>query len=465
VTSMYRRLRPRSGARDITSLEDYVAAIAAAGVWGQRIPGVTETMGGQAAEPPPVGFDQMARTMFGTSSVVFACLLARFSVFSSARVCYQGFRRGQPSTLFGSPDLAVFEQPWVGGTTPDLLARMITDADLAGNGYITNRWGGPDNLVRMRPDWVDIVLIPRVVSDPDVGFEQTLGYRKAGYAYYEDGRRDGTPVVLLPDEVAHFAPIPDPWASYRGMSWLTPVIREQQSDSAMTEHKTRFMRNAATPNMVIKHAPTTTAAQAQAFKDLLDREYGGPENAGKTLHLGGGADLTVVGKDMKEMDLRGVQGATETRIAAAAGVPPIIAGFSEGLQAATYSNYAMARRRFADGTLHPLWANMAGSLQQIHTPPAGARLWYDVRAVPFLREDSKDAAEIVAKDAQTIRTLVDGGFTPESSVAAVTAQDMTLLVHTGLLSVQLQEPGANTPGPPAADPSGRSAARLEIARA
>ncbi len=465
MTTLYRRARPAREARDITTVEDYIAAVAAAGVWGQRIPGVTETMGAQSAEPAPVGFAEFSRQMFGTNSIVFACMLARLSVFSSARLLYQGYRSGRPSTLFGGPPLVMFEQPWNGGTTSDLLARMITDADRAGNAYSTSRWAAPDNVPRLRPDWVDIILVPRTGVDPEDG-QQTLGWRKVGYAYYEDGPRAGSPAVLLPEEVAHFAPIPDPTATYRGMSWLTPVIREQMSDSAMTEHKTRFMRNAATPNMVIKHAATTTVAQAEAFKAVLDREYGGPENAGKTLHLGGGADLTVVGKDFREIDLRAVQGATETRIAAAAGVPPIIAGFSEGLQAATYSNYAMARRRFADGTLHPLWANVAGSLQQIHRPPSGSRLWYDVRDVPFLREDSKDAAEITDIQARTIRTLVDGGFTPDSAVAAVTAQDMTLLVHTGLLSVQLQEPGAQTPGPPndpADDP--RSAARLEIARA
>jgi phage portal protein BeeE len=53
------------------------------------------------------------------------------------------------------------------------------------------------------------------------------------------------------------------------------------------------------------------------------------------------------------------QGAGETRIAAAAGVPPVIVGLSEGLQAATYSNYSQARRRFADGTMRPLWRNAA----------------------------------------------------------------------------------------------------------
>src|SRR5205823_12554188 len=51
--------------------------------------------------------------------------------------------------------------------------------------------------------------------------------------------------TLLPDEVAHWAPIPDPENAGIGMSWLTPVIRELQADWAATEHKLRFFVNGA----------------------------------------------------------------------------------------------------------------------------------------------------------------------------------------------------------------------------
>lgn len=415
-----------------------MAAVAQANLWGNPAPGVSFTQPGQAKEPPPTDFVGMAQQMFGRSSVIFACMLARLSVFSQARFQYQRYRGGRPTTLFGDDSLAILETPWSGGTTADLLARMITDADLAGNCYLTIVRG---EVVRLRPDWVDIILQARMVVDLD-GTSRSLGWEKIGFVYYEDGiRADSHGVIMRPEDVAHFAPIPDPLATYRGMSWLTPLVREVDADSAMTNHKRDFMRNAATPNLVVKHAPTVTPAQAQAFKEALDAEYSGPTNAGKTMHIGGGADLTVVGKDFTEIDLRRVQGAGETRIAAAAGVPPIIVGLSEGLQAATYSNYGQARRRYADGTLHPLWGNAAGSLQRIRPAPRASRLWYDVRDVPFLREDSKDAAEISQIQAATIRTYVDGGFTAESAVAAVVAQDPTLLEHTGLLSVQLQAPG------------------------
>jgi hypothetical protein len=180
--------------------------------------------------------------------------------------------------------------------------------------------------------------------------------------------------------------------------------------------------------------------------EAFDSQHGGVDNAYKTLYLAA-ASANVIGADMRQIDFKTTQGAGETRIAAASGVPPVIVGLSEGLEQATYSNYSQARRRLADGTLRPLWRNMAGSLANIITVPGGSELWYDTSGISFLREDEKDAAEIQQAQAQAMRTLIDGGFDPATVVDAITTGDLTRLVHTGLLSVQLQLPGtAMAPG-------------------
>lgn len=455
MTNLLQRLRGGStDQRSITTVDDYLAALNSFTFGGTSygLTGVQTTMGRESAERITTDFAGMSSQVFGRSSVVFACMLARLSVFSSVRFQYQRFNAGRPSELFGDQSLRLLERPWEGGTTGDLLTRMIVDADLAGNSYWTVADG---ELVRLRPDWVDIILEPRVIAGSAPGDKPgILGYRKIGYAYWEGGERHGHSVPLPASEVAHFAPLPDPLATYRGMSWLTPLVREVAADEMMIRHKHKFFQHGATPNMIVKHEPTVTPEQARAFKLALDDEYAGVDNAYKTMHLGGGADATVVGSTLQQIDFKVVQGHGETRIAAAAGVPPIIVGLSEGLEAATYSNYGQARRRFADGTMHPLWQNMAGSMERIRPAPSNGRLWYDTRDVAFLREDSKDAAEIAAIQAQTMRTLIDGGYTPESVSRAVMSGDFGLLEHSGLLSVQLQQPGSQStepaqPGPPA----------------
>jgi hypothetical protein len=94
--------------------------------------------------------------------------------------------------------------------------------------------------------------------------------------------------------------------------------------------------------------------------------------------------------------------------------------------------------------MHPLWQNAAGSTAPLVRQPPGARLWYDSRNVPFLREDEKDAALIQQTEAATIKSLIDAGYEPASVVTAVATSNWSLLKHTGLYSVQLQ-PAGTTP--------------------
>ena len=392
---------------------------------------------------------------YRANAIVFACMLARFSLFSEARFQFRQLRSGRPGDLFGSSDLSVLEKPWPGGTTGDLLSRAIVDADLAGTSFLVRSFERRDRIRRLRPDWVTMVLGGEGVStdgwDPDAEL--------LGILYHPGGHVGGTPLAYTRDEVAVFAPIPDPLATYRGMSWLTPIVREVMGDAAATSHKLKFFENGATPNMVVKLDPAIPKEKFEEWVSIFEKKE--PTNrlrAYKTLYLGGGADVTVVGKDLQQLDFKVTQGAGETRIAAAAGVGPIIAQLSEGLQGSSLNsgNYDSARRRFADLTIRPLWRNVSGSLEAIVPPPKNAQLWYDVRDIPFLAADVKDAAEVQAKDAQAIRTLVDGGFDPKSVVEAITAGDLRRLKHTGKLSVQLQPPSDT----PVTNDAGRALASL-----
>jgi phage portal protein BeeE len=382
-------------------------------------------------------FGGLSAGAYKANGPVFACMSVRMKLFSEARLVFRRLVDGRPGEIFGgsdgrSPgnrDLDLLRKPWPRGTTGDLLARAITDADLAGNFLCVRR---PGRIYRLRPDWTTIVLSgERDAYDAEI----------IGYLYHKGGpMKDRDPDVFDVSEVAHFAPVPDPEAPYRGMSWLNPIISEIEADMQATLHKKKFFTQGATPNMVIAGLPQTKE-QFDRWVSLFKEKHQGTEHAYENLFLSGAVDVKVVGSDFKQLDFKVTQGAGETRIAAAAGVPPVIVGLSEGLQAATYSNYGQARRSLADNTMWPLWRNFVGSLSSIVTVPSGAELWIDASDIPFLREDEKDAAEIISTQATSVRTLTDGGYEPATVVDAVTAGDLTRLKHSGLVPVQLQPPG------------------------
>jgi hypothetical protein len=410
----------------------------------------------EPAEPIGDAFLDYVHGAYQCDGVVYACQMVRTKVFSEARFQFQRMRGGRPGELFGDTSLSTLERPWAGGTTGDLLARMIIDADLAGN------WFGAvldGEVVRLRPDWVEIVLEPRI--GPNGGM---VGLRKVGYLYYEGGKDNsasglyataGTPPEpFLPHEVAHFAPSPDPLATYRGMSWLTPIVREIQADKQATRHKLKFFENAATPNVAVNVPTPMTPEQFTGWVDAMDKAHKGVENAYKTLYTAGGADVTVIGSDMRNLDFKVVQGAGETRIAAAAGVHPAVVGLSEGMQGSSLNagNFGAAKRATAQITMRPLWRNASGSLEVLVPPPGrDARLWYDERDIEFLREDEKDAAEIRNLDAQTLEALTRAGAEWDAAVDYIDSGEAARLrgKHSGLFSVQLQPPGTASAGRPA----------------
>lgn len=413
---------------------------------GLNYTGIPQTLTGDK-ESIPSNFEGYVQNVYKANGPVFAIMLVRLMIFSEARFAFRREVEAGPAELFSDRRLRVLEKPWVGGTTGDLMARAIQDADLAGNHYAhrTRDLNGQPRIRRLRPDWVTIVLGSN--QDPEhAGW--ALDSEVVGYIYQPGGPTSRQePIALAAEEVAHFAPIPDPIANYRGMSWLTPVIREIQGDKAMTVHKNKFLENGATPNLVVQLDARIGKEMFDRWVEAFEDQHKGYLNAYKTLYLGGGADVTPVGTDMEQLDFKAVQGSGETRLAAAGGVSPVIVGFSEGLQGSSLNagNYGQARRRLSDGTMRPLWRNIAGSYATLVNEPRNARLWYDDRDISFLQEDLKDAAEIQSQQARTITRLSDGGFDPDSVIKAVTSGDFTRLKHTGLHSVQLQPAGEDDP--------------------
>jgi hypothetical protein len=392
-----------------------------------------------------------AREAYIGNAVVFGAVLARLSLFSEAVFCFRDLEDKSLSGMFEqdgrrNTGLRKLENPWPNGTTGELLVRMIQDADLAGNAFI---WDAGTQLVRLRPEWVTIIseLVSDVMGRP---FRRVIGffYDPAGNAIEDYG----PPQFFTVDEVVHWAPNPDPYASFRGMSWLTPVFRDIAGDAGMTNYKIKYLENAASPNLLIKYSTKIGQTTVNKLRDRISDLHAGQHNAFKTLILDEGADATVIGNSFEQMNFSTVQAAGENRIIIASGVPGIVIGTKEGLAAATYSNYEQAMRRFADITMRPLWRSACAALSSIVTIPPGKKLWFDVSDIAALRQGEKEQADTMLVLAQAAGELVSKGFEPQSVVSALSAGDMTLLKWKGLEPVNSLPPKPETPALPAGPP-------------
>jgi hypothetical protein len=365
--------------------------------------------------------------LMGGAGPVHAVIDRRASIMGEARPVF-----------FSSPTLEVLKRPWPGGTWRQLVTIAESDAASCGNSY----WIRPERneLARLEADWITIVTGEVVVQG------QEVGRRLLGYIVQRPGH---TAVIFEPGEVAHYRPGISTGEPFRGASWLAAVASDASSDIELTRYKGNYLKNGAMPSLAVMYEPTLDMAQLEAFVPVFAAKFTGSMNAGKVMHFLGGRDVKTVGATLDELSFKAVQGAGETRIAAAAGVPASVAGFSEGMQGSSLNagNYTATRRLFGDAKIRPLLGSFCEAFANLVPAPEGARLWYDDSGVSFFQEDVQDEANIRQANALTIRQLVDAGFTPDSAVPAVMTGDFSVLKHSGLYSVQLQPPGENTPTP------------------
>ncbi len=382
------------------------------------------------------------KELLGACGPAYTVLDRRVSIIAEARPTWQRFSGGVPSGMFSTSELEILKVPWPGGSWRLLVAIAESDVAAAGNSY----WIRPtrDLLVRIDPDWVTIVT--EAVDAPGTdGSRVPVGSRLLGYVVQQPGMK---PAIFEPGELAHYrpgAPIGCPW---RGESWLASVALEASSDLELTRYKGNYLKNGAMPSLAVMYEPTIDKDALEAFVEMFADKFVGSMNAGKVMHFLGGRDVKTVGATLDQLSFKAVQGAGETRIAAAAGVPASVAGFSEGMQGSSLNagNYTATRRLFGDAKIRPLLGSFMDAFSTLVRPPSDARLFYDDSQVSFFQEDVKDEAEIRTATATTIDVLIKAGFEPDAAIAAGTTGNFNALIgqHTGLTSVQLQPPTDGT---------------------
>ena len=369
----------------------------------------------------------------------YTVLDRRASIMGEARPSFQRLEGGKPTTLFSTAELDLLKEPWVGGTWRQLIAAAEADVAACGNSYwIRNN----RELIRLDADWVTIVSEKYEIDGSPVG------HRLIGYIVQPPA---GRPTRISPEKVAHYRPGTPVTSPFRGESWLAAVASDTSSDIELTRYKNNYLKNGAMPSMAVMYEPTLTQEQLEQFVEMFKDKFVGAMNAGKVMHFLGGRDIKTVGATLDQLAFKAVQGGGETRIAAAAGVPAAVAGFSEGLQGSSLNsgNYTATRRLFGDAKVRPLLGSFCEAFANIVRSPEGTRLWFDDSGVSFFQEDVSDEANIRSTNASTIRTLIEAGYDPDSVVGAVTTGNFDRLTgqHSGLYSVQLQPSNWDKPQP------------------
>jgi HK97 family phage portal protein len=225
-------------------------------------------------------------------------------------------------------------------TFGEMIFKLGFHLELTGNGFwvkdeVNFQGQRPRQLFSLNPKRVRIVL------DKDHGIK--------GYLYRVEGI--GTEVPFETSEIIHFR-IPHPNNDYWGLGIVEAAEDLFQTFINRTAWESKFWKNGASPSgVLICEDQVTDEANWKAAKLQWAKEYGGPENSGKTAWLTGKWKYEQLG--LSNVEMENIEGSrwTVEQIFMQAGVPLTVAGLKDA------ANFATARQddlRFRRYTVKPL---------------------------------------------------------------------------------------------------------------
>jgi hypothetical protein len=427
-------LPQRGGMEQRYSWQDYVYDVVS--FEGNKYP---TKMPGSRPDRPDDTFESWVERFHRNTSIVSSAVHQRALLVSQF---YPGWQNQNNELDVSNRNLRLLNEPHA-LTRNQFFYRMELDASYSGSAYVVNDGGrarvlSPAHCMtilgsRFDPGW-DGETTSGVPFDAEVVY---LLYTPQGI----HGPASEWQVFERPDFVI-WSPEPDPVYFWKGISWVQAVAQEVIADGQATDHQQKFFENAATPSVVALMDPSKTPQETEEFARVFNKKFAGHRNAYKSWFLGGGTDVKVIGSTLESLSLRDLTGGLENRVAVRSRIPNVILGGREGLSGSSLNtgNYNSARRMLADGWLAPHMDGLAATLEDLFPEQRGRWLTWDRERVLFLQEDVQQQADVVSSKAATMRTLIDGGFDPDTVVDAVASGKLERLRHSGKLSVQLQPP-------------------------
>lgn len=295
------------------------------------------------------------------NAVVYAAVREIARTTPSARLqVHRRLKRGQTEILETHPLQRLLDYPNRWQSHYDFLETLVTYLNLDGNAYvIKEREETGAQTVAMwlpRPDLMTPVLDPRKsVFDEDA---------LLGYVYTT---QNGEKLYFLPDSVIHFKyPNPnDPYGGLgRGHPPLMAAAADADNDNSQTSFIKQFFINGAVPSGIIKSKNILDDAEVRRIQSRIGEQYSGEVNWHKVMVLDADAEYQQTGLNLDQMVFPDLRAISETRICAAFKVPPVLIGVKAGLDAATYSNYALARRALWEDNIIPTTTKLAEGLSR-----------------------------------------------------------------------------------------------------
>lgn len=390
-----------------------------------------------------VAFRNLVQDGYKDNSAVFACIRAlSFSFPEPQLTVYQMGDDGAQPVKTAHPLQQLIRRPNPDMGEAELMQFVITYCSIGGNIYLWKQRNRGGKTIALWPFHDgDMKPIPGHTTDEGV------------VGGYEFDPGDGNKIILPKQDVIHWKWMVDPKQPWRGMGAVEAAARDISSDSESTRYAYALLKNDAVPRVAVtlrEGEDDLTEAKANRLRAQWKKKYGG-ESRGEIAFLQAGMTIQKLGLTMQELDLGEIKNIPESRICAAFGVPPVIAGLNVGLKRSDYGD-GQARKSFTETTLAALWRSFSSEMTNGLAGEYGddLALIFDLSQVRALQENINELWT-------RINTAVSGGYITRAearrSLGFTTGPEDE--VYRESLTASWEKPGAPdpTPAPAAATPA------------
>lgn len=229
-------------------------------------------------------------------------------------------------------------------------------------------------------------------------------------SYYEY-QSDGGIVRINVDDVIHFRDGADPWNMGRtGLSPVASVLREVCADNEVAVYQFLLLKQGGVPPvaLALKEGGVSMAFDPSAIKQDYIRSTSGDQR-GKVFVSNRAVEITKLGFNPSELDLKVLRHLPESRFASVIGISKETLGFGAADENSTYNNVQQADERSICSYVKPLWDFIGDELTHQLRADVGLRrnhrIGFDLRQVAALQEDQNLLHDRANKD------LASGGIT------------------------------------------------------
>lgn len=305
---------------------------------------------------------------------------------------------GKEKPIIGHPGVKLLQRPNPFYSGASLWKSFALSWITSGNPYyvkIRNGFGQVTQLWYVPPAWI----MPRW---PEDGSE---------FISYYEYQVDGKTLRLRPQDVLHFRDGADPDNMGRtGLSPVGSVLREIAADNEVPVYQYLLLKNGGVPPVMLAVRETMLGVEhdPREIKQNYLRATTG-DGRGQVFVSNMALELTKLGFNPAEMDLKVVRHLPESRVASVIGIAKESLGFGAADENSTYNNVEQADERSIQSFVRPLWNYIEDELTHQLGPDFGLadneRFKFDLSEIAALQEDQNALHERANAD------LVSGGIT------------------------------------------------------